>query len=279
MSGAVDIFWNFLYYIKYMYKTLAKQLENAGLQPNEATIYLALLELGRGKVAEISQTAHLNRTTGYDILERLCLYGVVNRGIEGKKKIYIAESPSRLHQFLENRKKKAERRLEELKKFLPELQLLYRTELKPTIKFAEGVEAMKNMYMHVLDAKSTVYAIANLKNYAEVFGDFGVYQSTERYKRGIKEKVLAIKSDTALQWYNKTYGGGSRLRKTTEYRWLEGGMTYSTAGEMIFFDDKVIGMLSRSTENVVFEIQSQTVADFLKIIFEPAWERAEKSKK
>ena len=62
-----------------MSELLIKQLENAGLQPNEAKVYLALLGLGRGRVTDISKAAHLNRTTGYDILERLCLYGVVDR--------------------------------------------------------------------------------------------------------------------------------------------------------------------------------------------------------
>jgi sugar-specific transcriptional regulator TrmB len=254
-----------------MSELLIKQLENAGLQPNEAKVYLALLGLGRGRVTDISKAAHLNRTTGYDILERLCLYGVVDRGIEGKKKIYLSESPFRMQQFLESRKKQAERRLEELKKFLPDLQSLYKTDLKPSIRFAEGIQAMKNMYLHVLDAKGTVYSILNLKNYAEVFDEFGLYQAVERNKRNIAEKVLAVKSDVGLWWYNK------KLRKTTEYRWLEGTYKDSMSGEVLIFDDKVISMLSKPTENMVFEIQSQTFADFLKIIFEMAWSKAGKS--
>ena len=69
---------------------LQEQLENLGLQVNEVKIYLALLELGKGTVSQISKIAHLNRTTGYDILERICLYGIANRSSVGKKRIYIA---------------------------------------------------------------------------------------------------------------------------------------------------------------------------------------------
>jgi len=47
---------------------------------------LALLELGRGTVTQVSARAGLNRTTGYDILVRLGLYGLINRSVSDKKK-------------------------------------------------------------------------------------------------------------------------------------------------------------------------------------------------
>ncbi|MBI2443889.1 MAG: hypothetical protein HYV42_01440 [Candidatus Magasanikbacteria bacterium] len=248
-----------------------ENLKKIGLQSNEAAIYLALLELGRGTVTEISHKSALNRTTGYDILERLCLYGVAARATSGKKKIYLAEPPTRLKQFLENKARVAERRLEDYKTLLPDLQTLYKTELKPAIKFAEGKTGMEKIYNDVLEAKSIVYSMLNLKNYAEIFDEVGAKQSAERARRGIKEKVLSIKNDTALAWYQKTYSGKKKLQAFTEYRWIEEKKEYSTAGEINIFDDKVIVVLSKSDENVAFEIQSQTFADFLKILFERAW--------
>jgi len=251
------------------------KLMELGLQPNEAVIYMALLELGKGTVAQISYKANLNRTTGYDILERLCLHGLANRtSIGGKKRTYLAEPPHRLRQYLENKKRSAERRLEELKDVLPDLQSLYKTDLKPTIKFAQGKKEMENIYNHVLDAKSTIYSILNLKNYSEIFDEMGAYTSRERFKKGIKEKVLALKNDVSTAWYEKIYGKKPERQKNTEYRWLENMNKFSTAGEIMIFDDKVIGILSKPTENVAFEIQSQTYADFLKIVFELAWEKA-----
>ncbi len=248
-----------------------ENLKKLGLKPNDAAVYLALLELGNGTVTEISHKAALNRTTGYDILERLCLYGIVGRVTTGKKKIYAAESPTRLRQFLENKKQVAERRLEDLKTLLPDLQSLYKTELKPTIKFAEGKEQMEKIYNDALETKGPIYSILNLKNYAEFFEEAGTKQSIERAKRGIKEKVLSIKNETALAWHEKTYKGKKKLQAHTEYRWIEQKKEYSTAGEINVFDDKVIVMLSRPDENAAFEIQSQTFADFLKIVFERAW--------
>ncbi|MEK7189747.1 MAG: helix-turn-helix domain-containing protein [Patescibacteria group bacterium] len=257
-----------------MTQILAEDLEKIGLQANEAKIYLALLELGQSTVTHISKLAGLNRTTGYDVLERLCLHGIANRSASSKKRLYIAEPPSRLRYFLENQKKQIGRRLEELENFLPDLQSLFKTELKPVIKFAEGKEAMINMYSHILDSKNTVYSILNLKGYAEIFDEVGASQSSERAKRGIKEKVLAIDSETARWWYNKTYKNNKKRQRATEYRWLKLDGRYSAAGEVNIFDDKVVGMLSKPSENVAFEIQSQTFADFLKIIFEMAWTKS-----
>ena len=254
-----------------MNEAVINDLKNFGLQPNEARVYLAILEQGRGTVAKISRGAGLNRTTGYDILERLCLYGIVNRVLSGKKKHYIAEPPFRLKQFLENKKHKLDKYLEELNEILPQLQMLYKTELKPAIKFAEGKKEMELMYLGILNAKSTIYSILNLKHYAEIFDDLGTYQADERARRKIKEKNLAIKNDTALWWYDKTYKTNKYRRQYTEYRWIEPRGDFKTSGEIMIFDDKVIGLLTQPKENVAFEIQSQTLADFLKIVFEMAW--------
>jgi sugar-specific transcriptional regulator TrmB len=251
-----------------------EQLKKLGLQPNEARVYSALLELGRGTVTEISRRAELNRTTGYDILERLGIYGLVNRVITStRKRLYIPEPLSRLKQFLENQKKQSDRRLENFEQVFPTLQNLFKTDLKPQIKIAEGRTAMEQMYLGVLDAKSPVYAILNLKGYAEAFDQMGVEQTKERVKRGIREKVLALDSTVAREWYAKTYKGKKTRQRNTEYRWLPWDDRYQTAGEINIFDDKVIGLLSKPEENIAFEIQSQTVADFLKIIFEKAWEK------
>lgn len=244
------------------------------MQENEVRVYLALLELGRGTVSQISKSAGLNRTTGYDVLERLCVYGIAGRTPVAKKITYIAEPPTRLRQFLETKKRKMEKYLEEFGEVMPELLALYKTDLKPVIKFGAGKEEMENIYKHVLDSKSEVYSILNLKGYAEVFDELGAYQEQERFRRRIKEKVLAIKSDTALAWYKKIYSANKLKQANTEYRWLERDPKKFPVGEINIFDDTVIVMLSKPGENVAFEIKSQSFADFLKIVFEMAWEVA-----
>ncbi|MBU0546404.1 hypothetical protein KKA13_04090, partial [Patescibacteria group bacterium] len=77
--------------------------------------------------------------------------------------------------------------------------------------------------------------------------------------------------------YDKIYKSNKEKQENTEYRWLPWNDNYSTAGEINIFDDKVIGVLSKPGENIAFEIQSQTFADFLKIVFELAWSNMPKA--
>lgn len=253
---------------------LVQKLTQLGLQKNEAKVYLATLELGQGTVATISKASHLNRTTGYDILERLCLSGIVNRSMLGKKRIYISEPPIRLKYYLENKKRQAVHRMEELETVLPDLKSLHHTNLKPVIRFAEGKKAMEQMYYHKLDAKSTIYSILNQTD-VHLFDEMGSFQSQERFKRGIKEKVLAIENAEGVEWYKKIYGKNKKRQENTEYRWIKNEPRGQAGGEISIFDDKVNVLLSSSTENVAFEIQSQTFADFLKVTFELAWTKAQ----
>jgi len=250
---------------------LEQELQKLGLQEHEAKIYLACLELGHASVSKISKIAGLNRTTGYDVLERLTKYGIVSR-TGAKKKIYLAESPQKLKFYLEEKKRIYDKRLDALSGLMPELGEIFKTDLKPTIKFAEGRKEMEKLYLGVLEAKSTVYSILNLQGYAEIFDEMGTYQTQQRVKRKIKEKVLAFKNKTAVWWYEKTYKKNPAKRQYTDYRWLELKKEYSTAGEINIFDDRVIGILSSPKENVAFEIKSESFTNFLKVIFEIAWE-------
>ena len=99
--------------------------------------------------------------------------------------------------------------------------------------------------------------------------------SLDRYRRGIKEKVLARKNDVAVAWWKKIYGKKKKRQEFTEYRWTPETKKYSPAAEILIFDDTVIGLLVKPSENMAFKVQSQSFADSLKMVFELAWEQAE----
>ncbi|MDP3741105.1 MAG: helix-turn-helix domain-containing protein [bacterium] len=253
-----------------------QKLENMGLSRHEAQVYLSLLELGRGTVTQISQASQLNRTTGYDILERLSLYGLASRAGSGtKRKMYSAEPPVRLKQFLESKKTQAERRLEEVGEILSDLHGLYRGESKPVIKFFEGREGIKNIYLHTLEARSVIYSVLDLGVYLPEFDQFGRDYIRERTRRKIKEQALVVKNEAGLDYYNSVYKNNKRNQEITEYRWLEKGYAFPTAAEVNIYDDIVMGVLVRPGENAAFEVQNESFANSLKIIFELAWKQGE----
>lgn len=259
---------------------IAEQLQALGLQKHETQVYLALLELGQGTVSEISKSAQLNRTTGYDVLERLSLYGLASRTtLDNKKQMFVAEPPSRLKQYLENKKHQAEKRLMNASELIPDLLNFYKKENKPSIKFFEGFEGIKNIYLHTLESKSTIYSILDLSVYLpgfekSKFDEFGKDYSKQRAKMGIKEKALVIKNPEGLYFYESTYKNNPKNFKVTEYRWLNKKFPFTPAAEVNIYDDSVMGVLVKPGENVAFEIKNPSFANSLKIIFEMAWQQA-----
>src|SRR3989344_5182570 len=258
---------------------ITENLKNLGLQENEARIYLALLERGKGTVTQISQSAGLNRTTGYDILERLALYGLASRAGSGtKKKIYAAEPPVRLKQYLENKKTQAEQRLNRADETLSDLLGLYKKESKPVIKFFEGKEGIKNIYWHTLETKGAIYSLVDFSVYLPSYSQFGKDYIRERAKRNVKEKCLVLKNQLGQDYYNEVYKNSPRFKKVTEHRWLDKQFPFIPAAEINIYDDIVMGVLVKPGENAAFEIQNPSFANSLKILFEIAWEQGERVK-
>jgi predicted transcriptional regulator len=264
---------------------IAEQLQSLGLHPNETKVYLALLELGQGTVSDISKAALLNRTTGYDILERLSLYGLASRTTLGTKKtMYISEAPFRLKQYLENKKHLAERRLTDVAEIIPSLQNIYKKENKPVIKFFEGMDGIKNIYWHSLESKSAIYSILDASVYLpdkekSYYDKFGKEFVKERSRLGVREKSLVVQNEEGLYFYETTYKNNPFNQKFTEYRWLKKNPMFVPAAEVNIYDDIVMGVLVKPGENVAFEIRSSSFADSLKILFEIAWEQGEKIEK
>ena len=50
---------------------MEEKLEQIGLDPKEAKVYLAMLELGETTVARIAQKSKIKRTTAYDLVDSL----------------------------------------------------------------------------------------------------------------------------------------------------------------------------------------------------------------
>ena len=75
---------------------IEKLLKNSGFLDKETAVYLAILEMGRGTVAEISRKACINRSTGYVILDSLAGKGLVSISGKEPKQENIPYSPPKL---------------------------------------------------------------------------------------------------------------------------------------------------------------------------------------
>src|SRR3989344_962206 len=134
----------------------------AGFSENESAVFLALLELGKGSVTQITRKAGLNRTTGYDILDTLVSKGLV--GVSGKepKQEYLAESPERVISLLERQLEEKRSQLEKVRSVLPELKSLHNVAGRPKVRFYEGIEGLKDIYEDTLTSTEPIRAYASV---------------------------------------------------------------------------------------------------------------------
>lgn len=128
--------------------TLERDLISIGLAPKEATVYLALLELGTASVQAIARRAGIVRPTTYVILERLARKSLVVKatGEDAKKMLFTAEDPSRLEQYLEQQEREVNRRRRQLTELVPELKSAYASgEEKPRVRLFEGKDGLRHL--------------------------------------------------------------------------------------------------------------------------------------
>ncbi|GEM_PF-363788 len=147
------------------------KLMQIGLTEYEAIVYTCLLERGKATAKMLYSMTGINRVSTYNILESLARKGLISSIDTPKTKIYIAESPNRLidliqgkKQELEETKKNLDESQENLKRFLPELELMHKSlSNKPRVRFFEGYDGLKSLQEDILktskDAQEPIYEI------------------------------------------------------------------------------------------------------------------------
>lgn len=238
-------------------------LKQFGLSEKEASVYLALLELGPSGVTEIAAKAKINRTTGYDILEALVHYGLVGYVKEEKKKHYVAENPELLVTYLEKKGKELIEKSQEAKKLLPELKSVYNSlPHKPKVKYYDGEDGIIAMYEDSLTSSTEILSWLNTERTA----DFSAPYFTEYYKRRTKKgiHIKAIVNDVPIAWEINA----RNKEEDREMRIIPREMM-DIVPECYIYDDKVSFMSLREKFGVM--IESKDIAEAQRKLYDLAW--------
>ena len=73
-----------------------QELQKIGLSANEATVYLASLEMGPSTILELSKQSKIKRPTTHFVMEGFIKKGLASSFEKGKKRYFVVESPERL---------------------------------------------------------------------------------------------------------------------------------------------------------------------------------------
>lgn len=247
---------------------LTGKLISFGLSKKEASVYIALLTIDRGTVAQTSRKANVNRATTYVILDSLINKGLASMSGKKPKQEYYAESPDKLATYLEKQAEESTRAAEKAKEFASELKLIQKSATRPQIKFYEGIEGLRYVFEDSLKAESdNIIAFSSIEDQHSVIKGY----FPEYYRRRAKRKLFmrAIFPQTSM--------GIERAKKDPEeYR----ESVFVPADQFGFhpainvYDNKV--MIASWREKLGIIIESAEIADAMKKIFELAWAEAKR---
>jgi len=239
------------------------QLVDLGFGEKEASIYLALLELGTATVSEISRCAKINRTTGYDILGSLINDGLVNPIGKTKIRKFTAENPDKVIVFLENKIKQNQQKLKQAYNLLPELFSIYNIEEKPKVKYYEGLERMKEAFEDTLTAKDEILAFGGAQDMFKVLGEeYSRNYFIKRVKKHISIRGIASNDIKTMEVIKRNQ---EELRKIL----IVPNDKFHFSVETNIYNNKVL--IISWKEKFVVMIESKEIVDAQKKIFELAW--------
>ena len=159
-------------------------LENLGLTPAEAKIYLILLEQGGSLAGSISRNTGIHRRSVYDAIERLIQKGLVSYIKTNNRKYFEAVSPEHLLEILKKQEAEVNQVLPELKK------LQQMTEGKNETLFFRGKAALKSAFDDQLDKAEEICIWGATTEATEILQFYFPHFDKERVKKKIHVRLI-----------------------------------------------------------------------------------------
>ena len=245
---------------------LPHQLTKFGLNGRQASVYLALLQIGPSGAIDIAKYTGLQHPTVYDALNVLKKRNLVSESDSERHKIFSAEPPD-IFEIEEKLK------LAALKETLPVLRGLYEGgPCRPKIRFYTWHEGVRVVYRNLLEAREKQYF------YYGTIEQFLVYHSLEeeldfireRVKRGIRS--YSIRANENGESLPDCFRGGEELLR--EVRFFPRNLCPDLAAVYIYDDS--IAIASGIKENYCAILESREFHDFMKNIWNILWAMSEK---
>ena len=237
-------------------------LSELGLAPNEAKIYLALLEKGSCTASQIAEASGIHRVNVYDSMNKLKEKGLAGEIVKSGKKFFQAAPPHLLQNILKEKEIR-------LNRILPELLLA--SELSKNqvpVQVFERYDFLRNIFLHFLEVKQEIYAQDAPKF---IINKVGAYFQETIHKRRAQQKqwMYHIYSKEAIERINFL-----NTLPYTEARYLNqkdhNVMTIICGGEVCI----CLVNEENGQKPTFILINNQRVADAYKNHFKLLWQKA-----
>ena len=242
---------------------LIDDLSDLDLSPEEAKVYLAILELGGGYVSIIAKKARVNRATCYNTLGNLVQKGLAHFALRQGVRFYLPEPPQVLtNQF--------EEKYETARRLLPQLNLLHGSSaFTPKLRYYEEKDAVSGLFDDIANSSTEILGYTNLAPLSEILPAALRKFATNLVARNLRARLL-----TPFDPNNEAIITGF-FAQPIALRHLEilcvNKDQFAFRSGTFFYDDKVTIISYDKQELLGVVIESAVNAETQKAIFDLAW--------
>ncbi|GAA4263363.1 TrmB family transcriptional regulator [Dactylosporangium darangshiense] len=244
---------------------MREELEQAGLDPKEAEVYLAVLELGNPTVARAAEAAQVSRTSAYDVVRRLSRRGLVTVteiGPTGEpagrgRGVLRATDPE---QFLTEWRERGN----VLKELVPRLKAVMSTQTsRPRVRYLEGHAGITAALWETLTWGVPLKGILSMADLLQVPGRPTMDEYiAQRRDRGITLRVVrSPEKETDKVW-------PTNARDLREVRFAPPQHTFTMT---MMIGSESVAVISSRRENFAMMIDSSEYADLQSGLFDQLW--------
>lgn len=245
-----------------MQKLSPTLLKSLNLTDDQASVYVAALELGQATMLALAKKSGVNRTKIYRFIEELKIRQLITETRKRKRNLYGAVHPEQLVEMTRETTR-------EVESLLPELLAVYnRSRTKPRVTFYEGVEGMKDVYADTLKERKEIVGWSDYEYSFKVLRGYLTHYPQERVKRNIFYKVIAREN---LETRRLQKIGFKELR---EVRVTPSGDQQT---ELYVYGNKVAHLNFRSNPVFAVIIEDPAISATMRQIWKEAWEKLSKS--
>lgn len=247
-----------------MYDDIAQSLTRLGLTEREATVYVALLQVGEATGHELAATVGIPRASTHDVLEHLSQMGLVTPYVEQEQKRFSAEPPERLLTMLHLQKREMLMREEYAERILPRLAAVHRWhDAKPRIRYIEGMTGLRNMQREYELQEGDVIQLVGY----DAFLALEEKKVTQEHRALLQQKPRRVRSLLVTDRALPMAAPGHEIRRVSP-------ALLEVMGEVTVWGDRVL-LLSYAGGLIAVEVASPAIATAVRGALELAWKASE----
>ncbi len=246
---------------------IPEALVNLGLSPEEADIYLSLINSGPQSAGLLAKSTKVKRTYIYSVSAGLIKKGLISQTKKGKTTIFSAMSPDKLSSLVETKRQLIEQVENTLESIMPSLKEKFEAvDTRPVVTYYEGGEGIKKVYRDTLKEKREILALVETSEVdPNVYGWVTKEYVKQRVKNDIKVRAIASSgSKTAI------YTGLNKeeLRETK----VVSSEKFPFKNEINIYGNKIAIINHKKGERLMgVIIDNKSVAETFRSWFELTW--------